>query len=322
MNYTVLSVNLNSKMLFWIIGFLFFVDFLTLIFLSGNWIIIIEQLITVISFILFICCILKLFIKVRSQDSIESDIYTLKKQKKEAYHEKVIEKIENEIIYQYKTLNKIKNKRLFIYSIKTKNEFIETSYFENYIPIIFILSILKNSLDFFKPYGPIIFLSTVIISILFCISVIKWEKQNKVNEKSSSIVMLIITIILCFLWGKNSYIRNYGNEELGSFFEKNEYYSKYFVVLEETDNDFESYNLPADIHVSTKTEDSDSYYDYYGLEQTQTQDTKYIKILKVYFPNGDTLIFSKCEFEFGDEVTCIDQKGKEWNVKITREKVK
>ncbi len=125
-----------------------------------------------------------------------------------------------------------------------------------------------------------------------------------------------------FSWGKNSYVRNYGNETIGSYSEKTEYRTRYYVNVFPNDEEGKNYRLPADIHVYNEIEEGETTEDRFGQEHTTTYTTKYIIVEKIYWPNGGFLNFNECKIEIGEKNLCIDQNNRSWFIEITNRKVK
>ncbi|WP_152266387.1 hypothetical protein [Agriterribacter humi] len=183
--------------------------------------------------------------------------------------------------------------------------------------------------------GVLISLSLITVTGLFCIYVIA---RNAWKEKSThkgftetferfAIIAGIVGYIYFILW-KNSFCHEFGIKEIGNYFEKDTYEAKYIIEISRIGGD-KTYKLPADLLISN---DFSTYEDYdtetgigaYSYGSTQTSETRFAKIKKVYFKNGGSLYFNECLVSIDNSYddTCVDQNGEEWQIEITKEKAK
>lgn len=191
----------------------------------------------------------------------------------------------------------------------------------NYALIIFILFASQFSFDHIKPGGPTIFLLISLVTILYCLFMIFRNKEigNKLISVTTFGFMFLAH--LSYTFGKHSYTRNYGNEVIGSYFEKPNYRTKYYVnVFQKKDND-KNYRLPALIHVFLDTEYDNNNDNYFGIDQEQSSTSKNIALEEIILPNGDKKHFSECQLEMWDKVYCTDQDNQGWYLELTNIKI-
>lgn len=152
-------------------------------------------------------------------------------------------------------------------------------------------------------------LSLVLIAayvfIRLAICSIKKESYEKVFESKKE---RIAVYLLCFLLSV-AYItmkEYWGTDTIYSFFSKNEFETRYYVHLFPEGSKSKNYLVPADLIVK-------------GNE---------IGIKRVYWPNGGYTDFGNydnydCEeFYMEGHVTLKDNQGREWEVVLTKAKVK
>lgn len=281
-----------------------------------------ETILTGIYIVLFLWATFYFFFKSFDEWDIENQIEKLEEEK-----EKKLKYSDNfdkeELLLKYKKVHEeISDRTLFVHFIKTKEEFTNMSNIGNYLMVLLIFFVGQFSFDYLKTVGPTIFIVMILACIIFCIRILIWEGLERKNFVSPITIGHALAIYLLFAWGKNSYIRSYGDEILGSYFEKSEYKTQYYVNVFPDDEGSKNYRLPADIHVYTETEEGETSEDRFGQEHTETYTTKYIIIDKVFWPNGGYLDFDDCQLEMGDKVLCSDQEGRDWYIELTNEKVR
>jgi len=281
-----------------------------------------ETILTFIYIILFLWATFYFFFKSYDEWDIENQI-----EKLEDEMEKKLKYSDNfdkaELLSKYKkVLVEVSDKTPFIHLRKTKEEFTNMSNIENYLMILLIFFVGQFSFDYLKTAGPTIFIAMILISIIFCLRILVWEGLERKNFTSHITIGHAIAIYLLFAWGKNSYIRSYGDEILGSYFEKPEYKTQYYVNVFPDDKGIKNYRLQAFIHVYSETEEGETSEDRFGQELTESYTTKYIIVDKVFWPNGGYLDFDDCQLEIGDKVLCSDQEGRDWYIELTNEKVR
>jgi hypothetical protein len=193
-----------------------------------------------------------------------------------------------------------------------------------------IVFLAAHSYAIFGRAGIIFSLSLIILTCIFSIFSLYFYRDKK-NNRSGEFGQLILygIVLLAFLWsGKKVYCSEFGVETIGHYFEKDTYESQYYVVIREEESDNE-YKLPADIIVSRDFSEFESYETETGIgvtshETTEIDETRRIKLLKVYFSNGGSLYFTDCLVPLDNsyDCTCSDQDDEDWRIEMTEEKVK
>lgn len=323
MKYLISRINFEHKFLYYIVGVLFVFQILIIHFFSdANFIKILETIISIICFVLFLWLVFNIFTEKKTLKEIELEVKDLEEHKEYLLNQFGHFRNEELLTDYKKILEKIHNENLFVYFIKSIEEIVKKTKHRIYLSILLIMYVAKNSLVFFVSFGPVIFIFLIFVGIIFCAFIFIKYNIYKLPKSSSPEGILILTCILFFFWGYKSYIKNFGTHELDSLFEKEHYISKYYVKIEDSQDSHKTFTLAADIKVDNEVEEGDTYYDAYGTEQTRMHDTRYVTVLKAYFPDGKILVFNKCLFEFEEEVKCVDQNGKEWLIEVTSNKVK
>lgn len=227
-----------------------------------------------------------------------------------------------QLLKKYKKVYEIiSDNKKFVHLIKSNGRITEESNLGNYIMIYIIFLLGYDSVENLKPVGPNIFIVLIFLCILFCITILIWEGIVRKRITSPIIVGHILAIYLLFSFGKSAYIRSYGDEELGSYFEKSEYKTQYYINIFPENESNKKYRLPAKIHVFSQSEEGRPTEDYFGQEHTETYTTKFIILEKVLWPNDGYLYFN-CPIEIGEKTLCKDREGKYWNIELTNEKVR
>jgi hypothetical protein len=312
---------LKPKFLNWFIGILAFAD----IFLSQYIPYSKKQQaeITLIIFyaILFLMLSFYFFFETLDKNAIEVETKKLEEEKSKILkHVDLFDK--QELLNNYnKLLAKIYDNKTFVYLLKSKVQITKEANFGNYFKIFVILLLGYDSVDYLKPVVSNVFIGLVLICTIFCIRILIWEGIERGKFTSPIVIGHALLIYMLFTWGKNTYISSYGDEILGSYFEKFEYRTQYYVNVFPDDESTKNYRLPAEIHVYSEEEEGEPTEDVYGIEHSNTYTTKYIVLDKVFWPNGGYLDFNDCQLEIGKKVMCNDQDGVSWNVELTNEKV-
>lgn len=142
-----------------------------------------------------------------------------------------------------------------------------------------------------------------------------------------AIIAGIVGYIYFIPW-KNAYCFEFGVEEIGKYFEKDTYEARYIVEISKVDGG-NTYKLPADLLISGDFSEYESYdtetgVGAYSYETTETSETRFVKVKRVYFNNGGSLFFKDClvSIDGSYENTCYDQDGEEWTIEITKQKIK
>lgn len=311
----------RPRVLYWTVGMLTIADFFLSNYIPKEVRQTIETILTCVYFFLLIWATFYLFFKTFDETGVETLIEGLELEKEKVLKES--DSFDNdEMLLMYKSVNKeFTASAPFIHLIKTKEEVTNISNLENYFMVLLIFFVSQFSFEYLKPAWSIIFIVLILTCILLCFRVLIWEGVERKNFFSPIIIGHVLIICMLFVWGKNSYIRSYGDEILGSYLEKFEYKTQYYVKVFPNTVDSKSYVLPADIHVYTESEEGETMEDRFGQEHTETYTTKYIILDKVFWPNGGYLVFDDCQLEMGNQVSCSDQEGIEWYIELTNEKV-
>lgn len=302
--------------IFWTLVILFIGDIFFSKYVSDNYRQSSEIILTCIYFLLFLCTIFYFFYNSIDRDILIKNITKLKKEKEQEL--KLNDYYKDELkLFEYELDLIIISDSNFLYRLKTKEELTSISNIGNYIIILIILFLSQSSFDYIKPIGSAVFMALIVISIIYCIWILLWQFIKKKTYISPITIGHVLAIYFLFNWGKNSYIRSYGDEILGSYFEKSEYRTKYYVNIFPDRESGENFRLPADIHVYSDEQGEET-----GENYVSTYTTKYIVVEKVYLPEGGYLDFEDCQIEINDKVLCTDQNKKKWYIELTKEKVK
>jgi hypothetical protein len=262
------------------------------------------------------------FFETLDKKAIENEIIKLEYEKS-----KTLEYANNfekdNLLKKYKNIHEtISDNKAFVHVIKSKDQITKDSNFGNYFKICIILLLAYHSVGYLKPIGPNIFIGVVLMCIIFCIRILIWEVIGRDNFTSSIAIGHALIIYMLFICGKNTYISSYGDEILGSYFEKFEYRTQYYVNVFPDGEGSKNYRLPAEIHVYSEEEEGELTEDANGIEQRNTYTIKYIILEKVLWPNEGYLEFNDYQLEVGKKVQCNDQEGESWTIELTNEKVK
>lgn len=204
----------------------------------------------------------------------------------------------------------ISEKRLRKISEITTNENIGA-----YFKLILVLSFTR--LDSLGSGGPIVYMAITLSLLLFCLFIILREAMLAKTLINGVIIGHIVFGYFLYNWSKNTYVRNYGNEIIGSFWEKPEYRTKYLVRVSRSSDFTDAYTLQAQVYVSTVLEESDyPQDDAFGNEYFESYSRKYIMIEKIFWPNGGVSVFDFCDIE--DSNYCVDQNDNWWYIKIDK----
>lgn len=115
-------------------------------------------------------------------------------------------------------------------------------------------------------------------------------------------------------------MKHYGNEILGSFLEKPEYRTQYFVNVFRDTNDSLNYRLIADLHVFSEHSEGYPEEDRFGREYTPTYSERMIQLERIYFPDSTVIEFEETFLKYRRKVYCIDERGRSWYVELTNQK--
>lgn len=136
---------------------------------------------------------------------------------------------------------------------------------------------------------------------------------NTENIKVRTDLVVKIVIIGVVLWIiMKLFIGYFGNNEIGSFFEKSSYTAQYWVYLQPENTQSKNYRLKADIHHYVEPGDEDySGGDRYVLE-------------KVYWENGGHSDFDDCEIsdsilsknDKNNYTNCLDNNHNYYKIRL------
>jgi len=125
-----------------------------------------------------------------------------------------------------------------------------------------------------------------------------------------------IIIVLIFVFGTivNPLIGRFGNEQVGSFFEKDDYEAKYFVNLFPEKDKTKNYRLVADI-------EKDTVCIKISRDERECEITYYLR--KVYWPNGGYFSFdaNECLLNEGKNFCFPDQQEEGIYIETTKKRV-
>ncbi len=313
---------LKPKYLNWFIGIVVFSHFFLSLYISNAKKQQAEITFAITYAILFLVVSFYFFFEKLDKYAIENEIRKLEYEKsKTLKYEDSFDK--EDLLNNYKkVLVTIYDSNTFVYLLKSKIQITKESNLGNYFKICIILLLGHDSVDYLKPVGPNVFIGLALLCLFFCIRILIWEGIDRKNYTSPIIIGHILIIYMLFNWGKNTYIKSYGDEILGSYFEKFEYRTQYYVNVFPDGEESKNYRLPAEIHVYSEEEEGEPSIDAIGVEHSNTYTVKYIILEKVLWPNEGYLEFNDCQLEVGKKVQCNDQEGESWTIELTNEKVK
>lgn len=173
-----------------------------------------------------------------------------------------------------------------------------------------------------------------LISLLYILYIIKEIIKNILRKGKESLNILIYDnkikkILLCviLLIGIGNFILDtwYKKPTIGSFYEKSEYTTKYYIYLYEDDNYINCKKLPAEIECTTNIQEKD-------LDYTITN--KYYKtyyINKIFLPSqnpkfpedytiDNCIKFDDTDININKINKVIDTKGNTYYIELTKEK--
>ena len=184
-----------------------------------------------------------------------------------------------------------------------------------YFKLILLLSFTR--LDSLGAVGSIAYMVITLSLLSFCLFIILREAILTRTFVNGVIIGHLVFGYFLYNWSKGTYVRNYGNEIIGSFWEKSDYRTKYLIKISPSRVFTNAYTLQAQVHVSTVLEESDyPQEDSYGNEYFESYSRKYIIIEKVFWPNGGVSEFDFCDIE--DSNYCVDQNGNWWYIRIDK----
>lgn len=136
---------------------------------------------------------------------------------------------------------------------------------------------------------------------------------NTENIKLKTIWVAKIVVFSIILWiVVQLFIGHFGNEEIGSFFEKSTYTTQYWIYLQPENTQLKNYRVKGDVyHYIEPANDDYGGGDIYLLE-------------KVYWDNGGFSIFDDCDltkitFDKSKKVNyvgCRDHKDNYYKIRI------
>jgi hypothetical protein len=277
---------------------------------------------SIIYYLLFIWSLFYLLFNSYSKLEVEYQIEELEKERENKLSYNGI--FEKQIVLNnfYKLYEELNDENVFIHRRKSRIELTDNFNIYNYLRSLFVLYLGYAFGEISGPIGLSTFLFLVFACLIYCLWILIWEQKRGKNRLSPIVLSHFFVIFILISWGKNSYIRIYGNEIIGSYLEKSNYRTQYYINLFPNDENSKNYRLPADIHVFTELEEGETTEDRFGQESTSFSKVKYITVEKIYWPNGGYLYFEDCFLDIGEKNLCYDQNNEGWYIELTEEKVK
>lgn len=195
--------------------------------------------------VLFIWSCFYFFVQTYDSDDIDEIIKELEVEKANTLKYNDDYEKEDKIVFYNELHNLIKDNDFYIHALKNRFEYTSMENIMNYLLIFFILFIGQNSFNYLNPIGPIILIVLLTSLILFFLFILIWEFSRIKALVSNIIFGHVFFIYVFFSWDKNCYVRNFGDEIIGSYFEKSEYITKYYVNVFENQDRAKNYRLPA-----------------------------------------------------------------------------
>jgi hypothetical protein len=322
MIYFKTNYYLKPKYLSWFIGIVAFAYIFISLYFPYSQKQQVEIVLAIFYAILFLVVCFYFFFETLDKKAIENEIIKLEYEKSNTLEcNSFFEK--EDLLKKYKKAHEtLADSATFVHLIKSKDQITKDSNLGNYFKICIILLLAYHSVDYIKPFGPNIFIGVVFMCIIFCIRILIWEVIERDKFTSPIAIGHALVIYMLFIFGKNTYISSYGDEILGSYFEKFEYRTQYYVNVFPDGEESKNYRLPAEIHVYSEEEEGEPTEDAYGIEHSNAYTIKYIVLDKVFWSNEGYLEFNDCQLEVGKKVQCNDQDGESWTIELTNEKVK
>lgn len=205
-----------------------------------------------------------------------------------------------------------------IYEAKNRDEILSSDNGINYISLFLFLIIARLWCATVPPAGPVLFVVLVLPLFLAICGVLLAEIRTALTTGDLLPPRLMAFGFLFFMVGSGlryTIADAFGEERIGSFFEKREYTTAYYVNVFPTQNAAKNYRLPADIHV---------HYEQLGGDEP-TPEKRCIHVERIHFPNGGVVRFADDgdtePAAFGEKTALTDYHGKEWYVELVDEKV-
>ncbi len=145
----------------------------------------------------------------------------------------------------------------YIHFLKSKDEIIDSDITVLFLGVAiwfgFVICgiVLYDNID---TIGPIIYISLIFVATIFSIYILFWELHRKLKGRNiinSNIIIGHLLLIGCLLYrGKGVYAKNFGNEIIGNYLEKQENTTNNHVRIFSKDETWNN-SLPVEIHVSS-----------------------------------------------------------------------
>ena len=180
----------------------------------------------------------------------------------------------------------------FTYVVKDKELLIDKSNNGNYSLLIIIMFVVWRHSYESTTVGSVLFIMFAFFYILYFFRMLFWLIFKEKLLFSSMTLGYILAIAILFHIGKYTYCSYYGEEIIGSFFEKPAYRTKYYVNVFLDEKSSKNYRVPADIYIFTKREESSTSgsIDEDGIVTPSVKFNKKIILEKVYWPNEGYLV--------------------------------
>ncbi len=187
-----------------------------------------------------------------------------------------------------------------------------------------LLHILLNIFSF----ASLIYILYIIIEV-FKLIIKKYIKKEKYkfkffifNTNFKKIIFSIIIILGIFNFVLDTW---YSQPTIGSFYEKNEYVTKYYIYLYDDSNYINCKKLPAEIECVLNVDEKDLNYDIiYNYYRTYYINKIFLPSMNSKFPNDYTINncinFENQEININKKNSIIDKDGNTYYIELTNEK--
>lgn len=159
------------------------------------------------------------------------------------------------------------------------------------------------------------------VDLLYIINILFWlllgfaldiRSNNDVsNYPSRQFYIIAVPLLFILIFGFMTMKTYWGSDTIGTVFSRSDFKTSYYVNVSEEITHAKNYRLKADITV---------------FSEGNQFSIGYIILDKIYFPNGGYITFKNTDYhvttlETNAIILFTDDKGKEWNIELTNEKV-
>ena len=160
----------------------------------------------------------------------------------------------------------------------------------------------------------------IIIFLIIIISrIIYWEVKHNETRRIKTFIGSILLFIMMFSTLKFSLINNFGNEEIGTWFEKPSYNAFYNAeITNEINGSIYNYNSIASLNVFYDETEIFQEEDNYGVNHWKFDNNRVVIIDSIKISSNNWIRFNNCKVTL-DEIEnchCKDFLGKNWNITI------